>query len=126
MKLYFFLSVGAASLMLLAPGATRAEAPVTGFIYETPHEFITTEDLDGDGRLDLLIVDKESGKFRVGYQLGTGMYNWVDNRPSGTKGISGFGLGKLLSSNHTAMAFASSDGNQITFVEAASPTESSK
>src|SRR5262249_48731721 len=96
------------------------------FIYETPAEFVGTGDFDGDGRKDIVIVDKASGKYRLGYQLATGVFTWVDCRPSGGKSLAGFSIGKLLATNLDALAFSAPDENQITIVEASNPTATSK
>src|SRR5438552_10508679 len=105
--------------------ATAQQAP-SRLIYETTHEFFGSGDFDGDGRDDLVIVDKESGKYRLGYQLSSGVFTWVDCRPSGISGITGFSIGKLLSTNQDALAFSSPDANQIVFVPAPSPTAPSR
>ena len=39
-------------------------------------------DLDGDGQTDVVIVDKETGAFRVGYQTTVGAPLWSDARAS--------------------------------------------
>ncbi|HWH71159.1 MAG TPA: SUMF1/EgtB/PvdO family nonheme iron enzyme, partial [Candidatus Sulfotelmatobacter sp.] len=116
--------VTAASLLTVVPNLSRAEALT--FTYETPREFFGSGDLDGDGHADVVIVDKETGKIRVGYQSSAGLFTWVDNRPSGMKGIGGFTLGKLLSPKFNALAFASADANQLTIVDASSTTATGK
>src|SRR5437879_235201 len=126
MKCYSFVAVAAAFWSAAAPGLVWAEGVPASLIYETPHEFFGGGDFDGDGRMDLVIVDKESGKYRLGYQLPTGAFSWVDNRPSGIKGVSGFSVGKLLATNREALVFSSPDANKITMVDASSPTASGK
>ncbi len=125
MKPYFFAVVAGTCLSVLAP-ALSAAAPAPTFIYETPQEFFGRGDFDGDGRADIVIVDKETGKYRLGYQLTPGVFTWVDNRPSGIKGISGFSIGKLLTNNLDALAFTSPDANQITMVDVSSPSSSAR
>ena len=65
-------------------------------------EFFGSADLDRDGRTDLVIVDKATGKYRIGYQLTPGVFSWVDCRPSGIKDVTGFGIGRLLTNNQPA------------------------
>src|SRR5881397_2382275 len=89
-------------------GSAHAGAP---FVYESGQEFFGTADLDGDGRLDVVIVDKASGKFRPGYQTAPGVLTWVDCRVSGIKDVTGFSLGHLLFTNRDALAFTSPNDN---------------
>src|SRR2546422_7329501 len=125
MRTYFFAVLTAGWCVAAAPDLAGAEAPQT-FVYETPEEFFGRGDFDGDGRVDIVIVDKESGKFRLGYQLSAGVFTWVDNRPCGIKGVSGFTIGKLFRTNLDALAFTSPDANQITMVDVSGPTGSSR
>ncbi len=118
MKSYAVFAVVGLSLMAVVQ-AQDAAAP---FIYETPREFYSSADLDGDGRADLVIVDKESGKYRLGYHQAAGGFHWVDCRPSGMKGLTGFSLGKVLADAPEALVFTSPDANEITAVGAASAT----
>ena len=116
MKIYSI----AAALVLFGRLAFCQDHPP--FIYETAAEFLATADFDGNGRADVVIVDKNSGKFRLGYQDSAGKLTWVDNRVSGIKGISGFTIGKLLTNTFDALAFTSPDAGQITLINASSPT----
>jgi len=96
MRSYLLSAVAVVSLLpvyLTNGGAAENNGPV---IYESPFEFFGSGDLDGDGRTDVVIVDKETGKYRIGYQMQSGALTWVDCRPSGIKGLTGFTLGRLL------------------------------
>ena len=111
---------------MAAPTPILAGQGAAALIYETPHEFFGSGDFDKDGRTDLVIVDKDSGKYRLGYQLTPGVFSWVDCRPSGIKGVAGISLGHLLATNLEALAFTSPDANQITLVDVSSATASGK
>src|SRR5579859_3751477 len=124
MKSHWLFPVITASAFTLFHGSVLAES--FPFVYETTNELFGSGDLDGDGRPDLVIVDKESGKFRLGYQLTAGTLSWVDNRPSGMKGIASLGIGRILAKDHDALAFTAPDANQITLVDASSPTAPGK
>ena len=113
----------AAVAVLTVPAmAAPAEQRAPVLIYESPREFFASGDYDKDGRIDLVIVDKESGKYRLGYQLTPGVFSWVDCRMSGIKGVAGFSIGHLLAANQAGMAFTSPDDNQITLVDVSSST----
>jgi formylglycine-generating enzyme required for sulfatase activity len=122
MKLYLSAAIAAATLLAALPGSSLAAEQPSALVYETPHEFFGSGDFDGDGRSDLVIVDKESGKFRLGYQSSAGVFNWVDCRPSGIKGITGFTVGKLITAKLDGLGFTSPDANEITLVDASNPT----
>ncbi len=103
MKHYSFLAVAATAVLTVTAIPVLAEQRAPSLIYETPREFFGSGDFDKDGRADLVIVDKESGKYRLGYQLTPGVFSWVDCRPSGIKGVAGFSIGQLLATNQEAL-----------------------
>jgi formylglycine-generating enzyme required for sulfatase activity len=126
MKYYSSLAAAAAAFLIAEPMPILAEQHTSSLVYETPQEFFASGDFDQDGRADMIIVDKESGKYRLGYQLTPGVFSWVDCRPSGIKGVAGFSIGRLLAANRDAAAFTSPDANQITLVDISSATASGK
>jgi formylglycine-generating enzyme required for sulfatase activity len=126
MKSYSFLALAAVSLLTALPVSSSAADGSTSFIYESPREFFGSGDFDGDGRPDYVIVDKESGKYRLGYQSSAGALSWVDCRPSGVKAVGGFSIGKLVATNLDGLVFTAPDGNQITLVDASSATAPGK
>src|ERR1041385_4457354 len=102
------------ALLLLAALPLRA-----AFVYETDLEFITTGDFNGDGKPDIAIVDRTTGRVRVGYQLAEGFFNWVAWRAGGLRSVSGVSVGRLVDDKHDSLELASSDRNLITVVDAA-------
>src|SRR5512139_901237 len=124
MKAYYFLILASAAVISLPPRSSAQSAPQLNV--ESAREFFATGDFDGDGRADLVLADKETGKYRLAYQLKAGAYSWVDNRPSGIKGVSGFNVGKLFAPKVDALVFSSADANQFALIEAASPTAPGK
>jgi formylglycine-generating enzyme required for sulfatase activity len=126
MKSRFFIrSVFAPALVTAFSSNSRAEVPAP-FIYESPEEFFGTGDFDGDGRTDLVIVDKESGKYRLGYQLTDGVISWVDCRPTGEKLVAGFTVGKLFDPKRDAIAVTSPEANHFVMAEASNPTATAR
>ena len=126
MKSYFRLAIAAVSLLTVSTASSLAAETSPSLVYESSYEFFGSGDFDGDGRPDFVIVDKESGKYRLGYQTTAGVVSWVDCRPSGIKAIAGFSIGKLVATNLDGLAFTAPDANQITLVDASSPTAPGK
>jgi formylglycine-generating enzyme required for sulfatase activity len=112
---------GVISLSLFSAGALAQPQTPSGFVYETPYEYFAGGDFDGDGKLDLVIADKETGKYRLGYPTEGGIYSWVDCRPAEIAPIGGFSVGRLLAPDRDALVFASPDANQIVLVDVSSP-----
>ncbi len=109
---FFLLTAGA---MLLLPVQTRA------LVYETEQDFLATGDFNGDGKTDIAIVDRYSGRVRFGYQLSPGFYNWVDWRASGAKDVTGVTVGKLTDLKRDALGVTSADANMVAVLDAANP-----
>ena len=93
---------------------TRAAA----FTYETPGELHLAADLDGDGREDVVIVDRETGAFRVGYQLAAGVHTFAAARASGIEEASTASAGRLLNLGRDALVIGSPWGNRLNLLDA--------
>jgi formylglycine-generating enzyme required for sulfatase activity len=126
MRSYVVTAATVASLFLSIPASVRAGDARASLVYETPREFFGSADFDGDGLPDLVIVDKETGKYRLGYQTKDGLFSWVDCRPTGLKGVAGFSIGKVLDAKQNGLAFAAPDANQLALVEVSSSTAPGK
>ena len=100
---------------LLWPAAVRA------FVYENAWELQASGDFNGDGRLDLIIVDKSTGSYRVGYQQVSGSLNWVGPRASGIAPATGLGVGKLDSLAFDSLALTGPDANRVNLLDANNP-----
>jgi formylglycine-generating enzyme required for sulfatase activity len=110
----------------LVAGGLLLPAQAESFVYEMEREMIGTGDFDGDGRLDVVLVDRASGKYRLGYQLTNGVCTWVDHRLSGVKDVTGVAIGRLFAANRDALAFTAADANLVTVADATSPAVLSK
>lgn len=119
MKSYSVIALATVSLLL--PAALSAAEALNPVVYETAKELFGSGDFDGDGRADVVIVDKETGKVRLGYQQTAGVLSWVDNRPSGIKGVTGLTVGKLVGKTD-ALALTSPDANQLSIMDVSSAT----
>ena len=102
---------------LLAAGAVNA-----AFVYQTGRQFLTTGDLDGDGRDDLVVVDASNATLRVGYQFSANAYTWADPRPLGLDTVEGVACGNLLSTSQAAVAATAPTLNRINVYDASSAT----
>lgn len=115
------LIVGAAALLPLVVSNPLAAAGLDHFVYENKQEIASAGDFDGDGRLDAVIVDRASGKYRIGYQLSAGTITWASVRVSGVSNVTGFSVGKLLDPKKDALAFATADGSAVKVCDASNP-----
>lgn len=118
----------AACLMTAATTSLAAAAvpAMLGHVDETKYEFLATGDFDGNGHADMVVVEKKSGKYRLGYQAAEGQFNWVSVRKSDIKNVTGVAVGRLLKPDYDAMAFSSSELNQINVLDAHSQVAASK
>jgi hypothetical protein len=98
-------------------GAARLPA-APAFVYETGFELQSDGDFDGDGRRDLIILDKATGTYRLGYQLSPGVYTWAAARASGVVGATGLGIGKLNSLSYDSLAVTGPDANRVNLIDA--------
>jgi len=88
------------------------------FVYENASEFTASGDFDGDGRQDVVIVDRASGTYRIGYQISPGSVTWVSPRASGIEAVSGFGLGHIAVTTMDTLAFTAPEANRINVITA--------
>jgi hypothetical protein len=106
-SLFFFLT-----LLLTATALPAA------WVYESTNEFFSAADLDGDGRADLVVVDKASGDYRLGYQLAPGAFAWAGPRASGIENVTGFSIGRMTNSGGQDLLFTSLAANRINLLRA--------
>ena len=77
-------------LAALTAGALRCAAGFP-FVVETPTEFSVLADFDGDNIPDVIVVDKATGQYRIGYAAGSG-HNWTASVSSGCAPVTGFSV----------------------------------
>lgn len=100
-------------LVGLVPWAATAAA----FVGESPVEFHAAADVDGDGRPDVVVVDKTTGKARVGLQKAAGLLTWIEPRVTGVENVTGCALGRLLAAGQDALAVTAPGRNQVHLID---------
>ena len=104
----------AAFLALLPGGQLLAQ----NFVYETAQELSTTGDFDGDGLEDVLVVDRETGYYRLGYGDAGSQLIWSDVRASGVEAVQGLTVGRLINPAYDAFAITSPSNNRVHIIAA--------
>jgi formylglycine-generating enzyme required for sulfatase activity len=122
----YLYSISLAAVMATVGGTVRAQTPAPSFVYESDREFTANGDFDGDGRQDVVIVDKASGKYRLGYGEADGSWKWVNHRLCGVRNVTGITVGKLFDAKKDAIGITSADENLITTIAADSRESGSK
>ena len=97
---------------LAATIAFAASACSAAFVYQTPTEFLTSGDFDGDGVPDVLVLDRLTGNARVGYQTNN-VLAWSDPIPTGVPLADALAVGHFRDTNMDAIAITSSDLNRV-------------
>jgi hypothetical protein len=87
--------------LLLAGGFAFAQP----FTYESNEELSTVLDSDGDGRLDLLVVDKETGVRQLALQQSDGTFVWLDPVSVGLNKVTSLTAGDFTADS-SAQGFA--------------------
>ncbi len=102
----------ASAILLIATMSSRA-----AFVYETPNEFLTSGDFNGDGIADVLVLDKLTGNARVGYSDINGGLTWSTPLVTGVENVTGLGVEHLLNTNRDAAAVTSPSFNHVNLVD---------
>jgi hypothetical protein len=105
------------SLLSAASTCLAASNPPI-LVDETAHEYQTLADVNGDGMLDLVVVDRSSGQVRIAETGGNASITWRSSPfDSGLRDVSGFTTGYLLDPNREAIALTSTLGNRIQVID---------
>jgi hypothetical protein len=94
---------------------------LAAFVYETPTEFLTSGDFNGDGAIDALVIDKATGNARVGYMGGGSQINWAGPLPTGAENLSGAAAGRFLNATRDGLAVTAPSLNRVHLVDLFSP-----
>jgi formylglycine-generating enzyme required for sulfatase activity len=111
------------ALLLLQPGCRTSRQPTAAstFVHENRAEFVIDDDFNGDGLADVLLVDRVSGKFRIGWQKRGGVITWEGPFDSGVRYITGLSVGKVFDAKQDVLLVASADLNDITAMDLSAP-----
>ncbi len=90
----------------------------SALVYETPTEFQAGGDFDGDGRADVLLLDKATGGYRIGYQTASGVVTWATTRAAGIQNVTGIGVGRLTATNRDAFICTAPEANRFNLIDA--------
>ena len=101
--------------LLCTPSASQA------WVYRVPAELQAEGDFDGNGLRDLVIVDRATGSYRIGYQLAPGVYTWAAARASGIPNVTGLAVGRVQSLAYDSVVFTAPEANRINLLDASNP-----
>ena len=106
------------TLLLIAAHPVLAIHP--RHTYVTPDELQGFGDFDADGRLDVLIVDRASGLYRVGLGQSDGTLLWQSAKSSGCPGADAIAVGPISSSTDS-VAITGRSANRIHLIDPLAP-----
>ncbi len=107
-------------IVLLLTLGTVLDAPAAT-VTETATEFLAGSDVNGDGRVDAVVVDKITGNVRVGYQAASGALTWGNPVPTGASHVGSAALGAFLQTDREALVVTSSEFNRIQLLDLTTP-----
>lgn len=113
---------GAGFLVLMGWLLAASPTVYAGFVYETPTEFFTSGDFNGDNILDVLVVDKVTGNARVGYQDANHSLTWSAPLPTGLTSPAALAVGHFRDTNQDAIAVTSIELNRLNFLRLSDPS----
>lgn len=102
------------TVALLFGGLLAAHAD---FVYQSGSAFLTTADLDGDGRSDLVLVDGPSATVRVGYQLSAGSLTWAPLRSLGLDEVTDIACGTVQNLGYESLVATAPFLNRVNVYE---------
>lgn len=89
--------------------------------FQSATEWFATGDFDGDGQTDVVMADRETGVFRIGYGQAGGSYVWSMFHPSGISPIDSVTVGKLVLPSRDSVAFSGRQANRMNVFPPSAP-----
>ena len=105
----------AISLFLLAALPLGALDP--RHTVQTPGELMGFGDFNGDGFLDLLVVDRASGLYRIGLAAAGGAVTWQAAKPSGCEAAESLAVGSVTQAGTAQIVLTGKSANRILIVD---------
>ncbi len=81
-------------------------------VQETAREFSAAGEFNGDAYPDVLVLDKTSGIYRIGYGSASGALNFAEGRASGLSTVTGCAVGKLSGTARDSFAATNPTANR--------------
>lgn len=88
-------------------------SPAGNFVYQHTAGFASFGDFDGNGQQDVLLIDKSTGLYRIGYTSPAGAVTFAEGRPSGMTDVSGAAVGKMNGIASTSLAVTAPGQNRF-------------
>jgi hypothetical protein len=86
------------------------------FVHDTATRLSAAYDHNGDGRTDVIDLNKEQGSFSLGLRQADGSFVWSTPRSVGFAPVETMAVGRFITSSQFAIAVTSHDFNNIQFV----------
>lgn len=83
---------------------------------ETDTEFFTRGDFNGDGSPDVVVFERASGFFRIGFGLPDGGLNFFSTRTSGVTNATALASGRFESTSRDSLAAAQPSNNAVSIL----------
>lgn len=90
-----------------------AAAQAAASVYASPSEWFLTGDFNGNGQTDVLVAERATGIFRVGFAEASGGYTWLPFHPSGIAPVDDVTVGKIFALGFDTVAFAGRATNRV-------------
>ncbi|MEM9081017.1 MAG: hypothetical protein AAGC74_10035 [Verrucomicrobiota bacterium] len=104
-------------LLLLLLLATPLLALDSRHLTFTDTEILAHGDFNGDSNIDLVVVQRDTGQYRLGFNFGNGNFLWRNPAPSGISDVTGVATGRFLFINRDQLALTSPTSNRIILID---------